>query len=388
MSPVFLLSSIILLLNVSVESTSSESSQSAPLSLLSTSSPGKCLDGSPSGYYFLPSSNQSETRWTLDLYGGGECFSASSCQAATKGPLGSSKYFPASADFNSYFSDSNPSTNPGFAAWNHVQIAYCSQDLHSGQRTSTSSDTFGLFFSGHLSFKAILDELDLKGFVNATEILVSGESAGGIGMWPNLDYTHIRYPAARVSGAPIAGFYFFAYPYIGPNASKPELANFSPQGIQNLYALYNAKVVSGCATAYASDPSPCMLGNYSFPYINADIFASEAQSDAVVLSAHDNINAADRYLPPEYAYLTQWALNMSIALSPLLSINNLQHGVFTPACWTHTNFNGIKIISATDGLSHTYLEAAFNWYSRNSDPHTYKLSDSLPLMSNPSCPPA
>ena len=90
-----------------------------------------------------------------------------------------------------------------------------------GQVSEPSDSTWGLYFSGHLVFKAMLDQLDRRGLLDATEILLSGASAGGIGVWPNLDYLAERYPHAAVSGATVAGHYFYATYYKGAHKTDP-----------------------------------------------------------------------------------------------------------------------------------------------------------------------
>ena len=52
-----------------------------------------------------------------------------------------------------------------------------------------------------------------EGFSEATDVILSGVSAGGIGVWINVDYLQSLVPSARVVAAPVAGFYFYAYPY-------------------------------------------------------------------------------------------------------------------------------------------------------------------------------
>ena len=42
----------------------------------------------------------------------------------------------------------DPLENPDFAHAHRVFVPYCSSDVHSGQRTATSNDTFGYYFSG------------------------------------------------------------------------------------------------------------------------------------------------------------------------------------------------------------------------------------------------
>ena len=187
----------------------------SPLRML-TDTRATCLDGSLGGFYFEPYNDPSEanaTKWVIFLQGGGECASNASCSAAAKSELGSSKYFAPSIEFDEgeYYASGLPG-NP-FASWNRVDIPYCSQDLFSGTRESTSPDTFGLYFSGHLIFESILQTLkDQYALDAATEVILTGVSAGGIGAWLNTNSLVTSFVPAgcRVTIAPIAGMYFFA----------------------------------------------------------------------------------------------------------------------------------------------------------------------------------
>ena len=79
------------------------------------------------------------------------------------------------------------------------------QDVHSGTVTQPSASTYGLYFSGHLIFKAILDALEATaGLGKATDIILTGGSAGGIGVWINVDFLAQRFPSAQVAAVPIA----------------------------------------------------------------------------------------------------------------------------------------------------------------------------------------
>jgi hypothetical protein len=373
----------LLLLSAASAASASALPTSAPLTLLPANTLGRCLDGTASGFYFLPASSPaSHSKWTITLYGGGECNSDASCSAHLHDSLGSSKYFASSASFTDHYADASTASNPGFGDWNHVQVPYCSQDLHTGTRTNASAETFGLFFSGRLVYEAVLTELDALGLASATDILLTGDSAGGIGVWPNLDSTAQRYPSARVVGAPVAGFYFYAFPYTGPNHTHSILSDFSPAGWRALHALYASYVDEDCGAAHASDPSFCMLANNSLPFISSSVFVTEAQTDQVVLLDHDDVPAQWLQQPQELAYLREWAGNMSVALSPLLATNAPRNGAFTPACFIHTSFSASAPL--IEGVG--FLQAAAAWYSGASPASQYKLSDSCGIMCNPSCP--
>jgi hypothetical protein len=148
----------------------------APLIPL-TDSKARCMDGTLSGYYFqskfmrfifvfsllfvyflflLESTKESEsTKWVIHLQGGGECASKDSCYSELSSNLGSSKYFDPSMSLW-FLNYDNPSANPDFAYANHVHVPYCSGDLHSGTVRHPTEETWGLYFSGHLVFEAIV----------------------------------------------------------------------------------------------------------------------------------------------------------------------------------------------------------------------------------------
>lgn len=161
---------------------------------------------------------------------------------------------------------------------------YCSQDLHSGQVTEPSDATWGLYFSGHLILDAILDDLDkLYNLKEATDIILFGFSAGGIGVWMNVDYLQKRYPNAYVSALTLAGHYFYATYYEGEHHTESgTMADFRESAWPTTYSLYQAFVDESCQEdmiKQSRSPGECMLSNNSFPYIEADSFVIQSQTD-------------------------------------------------------------------------------------------------------------
>ena len=125
----------------------------------------------------------------------------------------------------------------------------------------------------------MLDALDeTAGLKDATDIILSGVSAGqlynkfylvqvlsylrlisgGIGVWMNVDYLAARYPNARVTAATIAGYYFYATYYQGPNHTEAgTMADFREEAWPSTYTLYQAYVDADCQEFYeAKGESP------------------------------------------------------------------------------------------------------------------------------------
>ena len=352
----------------------------------------RCLDGTHSGYYYEKSSKFTDRKkWVFYLYGGGECDSEQACTWALSSELGSSKYFVSNYTSSSswYLASDYCPYNPELCTWNHVGVPYCSQDLHSGQRTTASDETWGLYFSGHLILEAILDDLDKKYDLNsASEIILTGASAGGIGVWMNIDYIAKRYRNTRVTAATIAGYYFFATYYNGENATSPgSMADFRESGIEKAYKLYDAYVDTSCKEHYESlneNPSACMLANNSIPFIESDSYAIQAQTDQTVLTGHDCWPQDYMFEAPEQQFMNDFSKNMSIGTSTLMSDNSgRKTGLFSVACYIHGDFSHTQ--PTINGLS--YIDAFNNFYfNYDNDPSTYRLEDSCGVLCNPTCP--
>lgn len=353
---------------------------SAPLTML-TDSRATCLDGTLGGFYFEPASDPGEaniTKWVIFLQGGGECANAESCAAAAKSDLGSSKYFAPSMSFGEgeYYASALPN-NP-FASWNRVDIPYCSQDLYSGTRLTASPETFGLYFSGHFIFEAIMRTLvSSYGLGAATEVILTGASAGGIGAWINTNALITSFVPAgcRVTVAPIAGMYFFAYPYDSVNHTESTLVDFREAAWPNNTALWGSYIDGACAAGLGARSYACMLSNYSFPFIKASAFITEAQTDQVQLEAHDWLPGPDHQDAPERAYMAAWRDNMTQALAQTAPAA----GFFFPACYIHTGFSTAGPLIGGE----SYLAAFSRWYFGG---ESVRLSDSCGLTCNPTCP--
>eukprot|EP00823_Brevimastigomonas_motovehiculus_P006015 TRINITY_DN4726_c0_g1_i1.p1 TRINITY_DN4726_c0_g1~~TRINITY_DN4726_c0_g1_i1.p1 ORF type:complete len:382 (+),score=66.58 TRINITY_DN4726_c0_g1_i1:101-1246(+) len=359
----------------------------APLTLLNDPK-ARCLDGTQAGFYAQVSTNKNDrNKWIIYLNGGGECDQKEACESATHGALGSSKYFSNTSDPSGWYlaSDYCP-YNPDFCTWSRVMNPYCTQDLHAGQITTPSSSTWGLYFSGHLIIKAMLDALDKTPYnlLEATDIIVHGMSAGGIGVWMNVGYIAKRYPKARVTAVPIAGHYFYATFYEGLNHTNEGMADFREAAFPRTYTLYNAYVEESCKTAYEQkglSAGACMLSNNSFPFIAQESFVVQAQTDQVVLTGHDQWPEKYMYEKPEQEFIKQWYSNMTVALKPLLDQSDARHGAFAAACYTHGDFtHSHPLLSGQN-----YYSAVANWYFRRTSPQNYKLSDTCGVMCNPTC---
>ena len=383
------------------------SATAVPLTLLDPRSYplARCMDGSPGGFYLeeaarvVPPTSaktvpgaalvDAATSWVIELEGGGECASQRLCDTRRGTHLASSLYFPAETTLG-FLASGNPEHNPRLSKWNRVHVPYCSQDLWMGTRTTNApgdapgNGTLGYYFAGHHVLDAVLAELEAShGLGDATNIVLTGESAGGIGVWPNLDWLAHRFPAARVVGAPIAGFYFFAYPYQGPGHTSSGLADFRESAWPQHFALWGSFVDEDCRRALGDGAYACSLANYSFPFVTSDAFIVEAQTDQVVIEYHDWVPASQdpNWSPEVRTYLSSWQANMTQSLGPAMDAKNKKNGVFNPACFIHTGFRA-------DGplIGNVSYYSAFDAWFYGERPKLWKLQDECGILCNPTCP--
>ena len=136
----------------------------------------------------------------------------------------------------------------------------------------------------------------------ATDVIISGDSAGGIASWLHVDRVAERLPRARVTNVPIAGYYFYAYPYTGPSATPMGLVDFSPANWPKLVELWNATADDSCREQNP-EPASCMLANYSLPYITSAAFIIESQTDEVGMHTYSLRNSV---LYPRRSVLLSW----------------------------------------------------------------------------------
>jgi len=182
------------------------------------------------------------------------------CNSRINNALGSSKYWSASMGIG-FFRD-----------YNYVYIPYCSGDFHSGtQNTSVG----GLYYAGHRIVQAVVAKLKQSDtLAKAQFVLLTGESAGGLGVINNFDWMKLEFPDAVFKAWPAAGWF--------PENITPIPSNYISldASFKTLYAQVKPYLNRACLAAYSSEPFRCYSGTNVFPYIgNQPFFVSQSLFD-------------------------------------------------------------------------------------------------------------
>jgi len=330
----------------------------------------RCLDGSPGAFYFKEASHEaSKDKWVIALQGGGECTTNAECTQRSATILGSSKNYNLTK-LLTQFGSSDAEENPAMHGWNHVRVMYCTGDLHLGQMNATDKPEWGWArFAGARIVDAVLDHLSKsRSLASASTMVWTGESAGGIAATAHLDEVADRFPAVRVVGAPIAGYYWNdATPYHGPG-QNPYVA-FGKDGFKVLYSLYRMFVPRRCVQGpYKDEPWVCGLADFSFRTMATPVFFTEAEVDSVQLQLHAGLTCDPRNstYTAEAKYCVEWGRNMTEHLQKVVDVarqSPTKAGLFSPACRMHTTFS--KAGPFIDGL--TYAQAFDAFLSQTGD---------------------
>lgn len=245
----------------------------------------KCLDGTPPAYSIRPGVGANASRFILFLEGGGWCFDVASCGSRRRGGLGSSKsYVPGTTqrDYGGVMS-LNSTINPDFHAYTVVFAHYCDGSSFSSFRPDPIKLDNGqeMWMRGKANLDALLHELStIHGLATATELVLSGGSAGGLAVYYHLDYVaafvHRSSPAARVTGFPDAGYFADL-----PSTDGTHVYRGFFQGADA--SCWNSTLSGGtnaaCLAAHAGEEWKCLMAEYLTDHIETPMYVMNSAFD-------------------------------------------------------------------------------------------------------------
>eukprot|EP00051_Salpingoeca_urceolata_P009780 m.118854 g.118854 ORF g.118854 m.118854 type:complete len:430 (+) comp16444_c0_seq1:1528-2817(+) len=271
----------------------------------------RCLDGSPQRYWIqhAPAGSTNATKWSFHHMGGGWCESIESCTTRAYGKdcyIGSSNEscfatagarvpgmsppFNTTMDFRHIPSClgarwcgglmmNDPALNPVTWDWNKVLLPYCDGGSFSGNNESVTwvqvdGETKPLYFRGFRNFMAVLNDLQRNHALGqATDVVVSGDSAGGLATYYHVDTYASVLPKAIVRGAPDSGFFFYdsTYPQWGKSLDWVVSYMNSTAGLNQ--ACVRDHVAKGM------DPLQCRFPEVTVEHVQTPLFVLNSKID-------------------------------------------------------------------------------------------------------------
>lgn len=201
-----------------------------------------CLDGTKGAYYITE--GKESTKFLLSFEGGGWCGNSAgltqtleSCFQRSKTALGSSNSYPATISASAGILSDVPQNY--FKDWTIAHLKYCDGTGHQGyKKDPVNYKGEDLYFRGYTVTQAQLHSIDLanKIFSIATEIAITGQSAGGLATFLWTNYIAERAPKnAKVWSLPDSGIFLDS-----PNYAS-HLYNYRT-GFQNFMKLANEEI--------------------------------------------------------------------------------------------------------------------------------------------------
>jgi len=370
---------------------------------LVTSAGARCLDGSGGGFYWrAASSAQNGTKLVVFLQGGGECRSATECAVWDGGAGRGSAGWPKTKRLGEDELSDDSSVNPHFHDWNKLFVPYCSADMHSGTRLTPSHALGGGYFAGHNLINATLAQLrrSLPALAPSL-VLLSGSSAGGIGVLLHADYFAAAWPAATVKAAPAAGFFYPAVSSerdfingdatparrLGPLARPAPPRSCGLTGVppphcrprgrvgavrlaalrravsgrgRNVHRPSRGRVRDMSERGPTGEASKCTDAAFAWRALATPLFVRENQYDTAKL-ANCGCDASAALTANDTSYLRQWGRWVRGTLRDLGS-EATPHGYFAPSCLSHAANLGwsaaplIRGVSMLDSLAAWFFE--------------------------------
>jgi hypothetical protein len=242
---------------------------------LANSFGAKCLNGDAPTY--LTRLNPASSKWVLFLEGGGWCYgdtvnaTIQSCAGRANTLVGGST----TKDYGGILG-SNATTNPDFYSWNAVFIHYCDGASFGSNNVQpvTTPQGHQIWMRGRSNFDAVItDLLQHRDMADATEIILTGGSAGGLAVFYNVDHLAqdlLRGFDIKVTGFPDAGFFMDTPNYVN---------NF--QGADPIWNVTgSAGTNANCLRAYPREEQwKCLLAPYLLEHIETPLFIMNSAYD-------------------------------------------------------------------------------------------------------------
>lgn len=248
-----------------------------------------CLDGSPYGFYFAPSSANS-TRWTIRIQGFGWCQNEEECLSRTQNNFGSSKAWSMSADCGACMNVLENGRVDDDC--NLIFMPYCDGASFSGFRAEPwpvpSDISQMLYFRGIKNFDATINFAFENGLDRATEFVLAGGSSGGLSTFLHVDRVAERLVkeapnCSHVRAAPSCGYFLdhdnFQHDENNVMNNYPAMIKYI-YNMQNMTSGVDGGILAACEDAYPESKHYCFMSPHMQRFIQTPFFMFNSKYDA------------------------------------------------------------------------------------------------------------
>jgi hypothetical protein len=190
---------------------------------------------------------------------------------------------------------------------------------------------------------------------DATEVIVTGDSAGGAGVIANLDHITTMLRASNINGAALKT-YGLIDAVVGPDKSKLDFGTFIEPTVRSYDAYLtmlkkintaaNARRDASCLAFHASDPRACDEDSHVLRHhVTTPFFVRMALRDQLISSGHIDSGLRNADMTPMtvasfaltlHAELSQFSAMLTATPGPEeKAAMTVAPGVFAPGCTKH-----------------------------------------------------
>ena len=244
-----------------------------------------CLDGSDATFWFQPASaSEANASWQIYFAGGGWCVSEGDCRRRSSTWQGSS--INASEPLKNApggMMSGSCEDNPTFCHFNRVFVSYCDGASYAGdvEEPRTANGTASpVYYRGKRIVDAVIQTLVADfGLGSATEVLLTGDSAGGMAVYLMADRVHAQLESAaprlrKYRVAPMSGMFLKHSNFDGDPVF--------PDSMKSIFEFTNARssVSSDCvASRPAESQWECFLPQVAYAHMTSRIFVLNSAFD-------------------------------------------------------------------------------------------------------------
>eukprot|EP00041_Stephanoeca_diplocostata_P011445 m.189921 g.189921 ORF g.189921 m.189921 type:complete len:414 (+) comp18538_c0_seq5:231-1472(+) len=341
-----------------------------------------CLDGSPYGFYFRPSTTGS-TKWTISIEGGGWCYDEAECLTRSKMNLGTSTVW--SKTGGCYCMNVNEDGSLDDTC-NCLYMPYGDGASFSGFRRDVWPVPGGgnLTFRGIKNFDATMDYAFAHGLTKATEFVLTGGSAGGLSTFLHADRIadRLRKEAPQckdIIAAPVVGYFLDHGNYAHTNNTYTNWMKYIYH-MQNLTFGSDGALLPACKAAFPDAPHYCFMSPHMQQFIQTPFFMFNSKYDAWQLQ---NELQTEWVTKPEQDAVLQYGEDFLKQFAPVPTEG--KNGAMITSCICHgCPWSSLKLANKTS------YEHYADWrYGRTKGPDATHVDPRLPngggAIADPAC---
>jgi hypothetical protein len=331
-----------------------------------------CNDGSPASFFKRNGVGSGAKRWIIHLEEGGFCgefplsfgsfvtyFNVCPLRRQQTPIYVSTDQDPSGYRYSGGILNGLEENNPDFYTWNHIEVRYCSSDIWSGDSSRViANEPYVWQFKGLKILDAVMNTLkNNHGLNEATNVILSGSSAGGFGILAQGDYLKNSFLSSKD---------------VVLLSDSSWVQNFNNLNGHNFFGLLferniiylNGRPDDSCSLRLGLDNHKCFIGTEAYADLSTPTFIIQDQLDEFYLNMAYGTSICSAN--------TSQKMLMTNLSSQLRSELSSKIGVVSPRSFSHVFLTSSRWIDRSLIDNQKSVQEIFsNWYFNKTGEKSY-----------------